>query len=269
MVFLNAAIMDPMKKAEFKKIYLLLLAASIVGGVAVLPFVLTSQPNLPELQVPFAIAALIQAVQSLIVFAVVIFLGLKLAGSVGVKLPVFQTWARSDNYRKEIKKVGKYSIKTGAAVGLLVLLIEFVFILTAGVAPFAQADFNFILKGLLASLYRAINEEIMMRLFLVSLIAWIVKKLAKINNVTENNMVMWGSIVVAAVIFGLGHLPLAFQARAISLFLVFRILFLNSIAGVVFGYFYWKRGLFSAMLAHFSADVVLLVVFPFLQLLTY
>jgi hypothetical protein len=37
------------------------------------------------------------------------------------------------------------------------------------------------------------------------------------------------------------------------------ILSLNGIAALVFGYLYW-RGLGSAMLAHFSADIVLHVI---------
>jgi membrane protease YdiL (CAAX protease family) len=32
---------------------------------------------------------------------------------------------------------------------------------------------------------------------------------------------------------------------------------LNSLAGLVFGWLYWRRGLKAAMVAHFSADLVL------------
>jgi membrane protease YdiL (CAAX protease family) len=32
---------------------------------------------------------------------------------------------------------------------------------------------------------------------------------------------------------------------------------LNGIAGVAFGYLYWKRGLEAAIIAHFFADIVL------------
>ena len=36
-----------------------------------------------------------------------------------------------------------------------------------------------------------------------------------------------------------------------------RAILLNGIGGVVFGWLYWKRGLEAAMIAHFSADIVL------------
>ena len=44
--------------------------------------------------------------------------------------------------------------------------------------------------------------------------------------------------------------------------LIARALVLNGIGGIVFGWLYWKRGLLAAMLAHFSADIVLHVAAP-------
>ena len=41
---------------------------------------------------------------------------------------------------------------------------------------------------------------------------------------------------------------------------VVRTVLLNSIAGVLFGWLYWRRGLLAAMVSHFSADIVLHVV---------
>ncbi len=45
---------------------------------------------------------------------------------------------------------------------------------------------------------------------------------------------------------------------------VARALVLNGVGGVVFGWLYWRRGLLAAMVAHFSADVVLHVLAPLL-----
>jgi membrane protease YdiL (CAAX protease family) len=41
-----------------------------------------------------------------------------------------------------------------------------------------------------------------------------------------------------------------------------RALVLNGVGGLAFGWLYWKQGLESAMIAHFSADVVLHVITP-------
>jgi membrane protease YdiL (CAAX protease family) len=39
--------------------------------------------------------------------------------------------------------------------------------------------------------------------------------------------------------------------------LIARALILNGIPGIAFGWLYWRRGLEAAMVAHFSADLVL------------
>ena len=53
-----------------------------------------------------------------------------------------------------------------------------------------------------------------------------------------------------------------FALSGLDTVVVLRTLLLNGIAGVVFGWLYWKRGLEMAMLSHFSADIVLHVIAP-------
>ena len=66
---------------------------------------------------------------------------------------------------------------------------------------------------------------------------------------------MWVVIIVAGLIFGIGHLP-ASAAMGIELtpLYIVRSLVLNGI-GILYGWLYWQRGLESAMLAHFSTDI--------------
>ena len=66
----------------------------------------------------------------------------------------------------------------------------------------------------------------------------------------------------AAILFGLGHLPTTATLVSLTAMVILRATVLNGIGGVVFGYLYWKRGLEAAMLAHFSADIVLHVLTP-------
>ena len=49
-----------------------------------------------------------------------------------------------------------------------------------------------------------------------------------------------------------------------SRLMVVRVLVLNLIPGIVFGVLFWRRGLLSAMTAHFSADVLMHAVAPLL-----
>jgi hypothetical protein len=117
-------------------------------------------------------------------------------------------------------------------------------------------------RGALASFYGGIVEETMCRLFVVSLLVWL---LALGNHRHAVTWMFVAAIVIAAILFGAGHLPGAFAmglprtaATATS------IIGLNAIVGVVCGGIYWKYGLEHAIAAHFSADLVLHVIQPLL-----
>jgi membrane protease YdiL (CAAX protease family) len=66
---------------------------------------------------------------------------------------------------------------------------------------------------------------------------------------------MWGAIILAAVLFGVGHLPAVSAIAPLTSMLVMRTVLLNALGGIVFGWLFWRRSLESAMLAHASAHV--------------
>jgi len=71
--------------------------------------------------------------------------------------------------------------------------------------------------------------------------------------------VVWAAIVIAAVLFGLGHLPALAQSVSLTPALIARTVLLNAIAGLLFGWLYWRRSLEAAMVAHASFHVPLVV----------
>ena len=73
--------------------------------------------------------------------------------------------------------------------------------------------------------------------------------------------VFWVANVLAAILFGLGHLPATAALVPLTSMVVLRAVVLNGIVGVACGYLYFTRGLESAMLSHFSADIILHVLF--------
>jgi len=77
---------------------------------------------------------------------------------------------------------------------------------------------------------------------------------------------MWLAIVLAAVIFGAGHLPAVMSLTALTPLVIVRTIVLNAVGGIIFGWLYWKKGLESAMISHFSADIVLHVIVPLVVL---
>lgn len=112
--------------------------------------------------------------------------------------------------------------------------------------------------GFLASFYGGIYEETLIRFFLTSLLFLLFKKL----KVTGT----WLAIVLASIVFAVGHLPMLTQILGLHNItdlpglLIIRTIILNSLAGIVFGWLYWKKGLGLAILSHFLADIVIHVV---------
>ena len=108
--------------------------------------------------------------------------------------------------------------------------------------------------GFLASFYGGIVEELELRLFFTTLLAWGLYLLSGKRRLPWQALV---AVLVAALAFGAGHLPAAAQVWPLDAVVITRTVFLNAIAGLVFGWFYVRHGLESAMLSHFCADLVL------------
>jgi len=73
--------------------------------------------------------------------------------------------------------------------------------------------------------------------------------------------VYWIAIALSTLLFALGHFPVVFLAISEPSFtLLSYILIGNSIAGLVFGWLYWKKGLEAAIIAHAFAHVAMVTI---------
>src|SRR5512142_2246300 len=95
----------------------------------------------------------------------------------------------------------------------------------------------------------------------MSLLAWLGRFVSKTADGRPTLAVLWVANILAAVLFGLGHLPATAALISITPLVVLRAIVLNGLGGIAFGYLYFTRGLESAMISHFSADLVLHVIF--------
>ena len=106
-------------------------------------------------------------------------------------------------------------------------------------------------------LYGGVIEEVMMRLFFLSLIALIVWKLFFRKREEVPTGVLIGANIAAAMLFAAGHLPAtATLIGKLTPMLVFRCFLLNGLFGLFFGRFYRKYGIQYAMLAHMLLHIV-------------
>jgi membrane protease YdiL (CAAX protease family) len=244
------------------KLFIILLIGSIFGIIAIIPYTLTLQGGLPQnLPLPPYILLIAQIIQNTVLFAVAIFIGLKLALRVGLGVPIIEGWIKGKPVKGYLKSILPLSIGLGLLAGILIIGLDYLFslagssinITTIQTTPPAW-------QGFLASFYGGINEEILLRLFLMTLFVWIFFKIKKTETGNPTKASFWLAIILAALIFGAGHLPTLGAITTLTPILIARTIILNSVGGIIFGWLYWKKGLESAMIAHFSADIVLHVI---------
>lgn len=257
-----------MKKPFNWKIFFVLLAASIVGVVAVIPYSLALQSlTLSELNLPIPtwLLLVLQVLQNVVIFAIAIGIGLLAANRVGLGLPVLEARLQGESIREMIKPFLLPSILFGIIGSVLVILLDallFSPMLTAELGDKAakltqQAMQPAAWKGLLASFYGGINEELLLRLGLMSVLVWLGRFVSKTKDDHPTLAVLWTANILAAVLFGLGHLPATAAFISITQLVILRAIMLNGIVGIACGFLYFKHGLESAMLSHFTADIVL------------
>jgi len=248
-----------MKKLINWKLFFILLIICVIVSLLVLPYSLEQRSN--EIAIT-PIILLITAVQSLIMFAVVIFFGLFLSKRIGMGLPILQGVLDGKNQTKELRSILLPSFIIGIIAGSFTVLMDIPFKKFIPEILHLETPVT-VWKALLASFYGGIAEEILLRLFLVSLFVWIIFKIKKDKDGNPTVFGIWLSIILAAIFFGLGHLPATAQTTKLTGIIIIQSIVLNGILGITFGWLYWKKGLESAIIAHFSADIVLHIITPF------
>ena len=254
-------------KSEFSwRLLWLIVAVGFVGVLGSLPFLMSlveiAMPESSEpLPLPMPVILLLGLIQQFFLLVILTGCGLWAAKKVGLTAPLFEKWLSGESIKSQLGAILKISVVTGAITGIVVSLIQlFVFKPFLPELPIVAAARLPIWIRLGAS-FGGIVEEIVMRLFLMSLLVWLLAKIGRSKQASDDKII-WSAIVIAAIAFGLLHLPSASVFLPITPLVVIAALVLNGIAGIVFGFLYWKRGIESAMLAHFVCNIFLWVISP-------
>lgn len=107
-----------------------------------------------------------------------------------------------------------------------------------------------------AVLYGGVIEEVMLRLFMLSLIAFILQKIFAREKKLPTTGILIVANVIAALLFAAGHLPATAILMGITPMILFRCFLLNGGFGLLFGWLYRKYGLRYAMLAHAGCHII-------------
>lgn len=246
----------PATPAPRFKLALLLGLAAAIATVAVLPYYFgVLAPLQPVKPSPLAVVGslLLQYGAGSFLLA---WLGLWLGERYGLTAPWLRAWV----YRQPPPHA-PHQWSRAASLGIVAGLVALAVLTDWRHLPHPPTTrlLGFAWRGALAMFQGGVAEEILCRLFTVSLLVWL---MARLGGGARTWMYV-AAIVLAALLFGAGHLPTAFRmGMASSPWAIAGIVFSNAIVGLPCGWLFWKYGLEHAMVAHFCADFVLHVASP-------
>jgi len=232
-----------------------------LGAAMVVPYVLKLMPPAQPLPMPIWAVAISAAIQNALLIGLLGWLALRVAYPLGLDTPVMRRLLRCGDARPVSASDWRLAVLLGIGAGVAIVFADRAFapfmpkLDLPGGAPGAAA-------GLLASFYGGISEELFLRLIVMSFVA---ASLARLRRSALTPTIAWSAIAVAALLFGVGHLPAAAKIAPLDAVFITRTLLLNGVVGVICGWLYWRRGLELAIAAHFSADIVLHVLVPLLH----
>ncbi len=233
------------------------------GTLAGFPYMTALNPASPP-PLPLPVLAVVTAVQATVLLGILSWIGLRLGRSRGLDSPIARALVYPADFRNHsssparplISIVGlQWAVAGGIVAGGVVWGLDK---LAAPLMPPLPAALSIDLwKRLLASFYGGITEEVLLRLFLMTVLVWGLEKLGFGGKQSRSRLVMGGAIALSSVLFALAHLPAVAAIWPLTPLVISRTLMLNILPSLLFGYLYWQWGLEYAMVSHFCADIVL------------
>lgn len=149
----------------------------------------------------------------------------------------------------------------GMAVGLILVVVDLLTQRFTSFEGFAHPAFP---ASILASLTAGIGEEVMFRLFVMSLWATILTWLSRrlLSGRRLENAIFWFANLIGALAFAAGHLGTAMVLAGVSTpaalptALLVELVTLNGLLGMVAGMAFRRDGLLAASGVHFWADIL-------------
>jgi hypothetical protein len=261
----------PARQSFNWRLFWILCALNLLGSIVAAPYALTLQNAAPEptsTTMSLSMVIISQVISAILIYWPLTAVGMLCAARIGLGAPILVGWLGGASIRERFKVILIPSIIVGVVSGIVLVLLVTIS------APLLEAEFlEFGIEippeaspppwqGFLAAISAGITEEVLIRLFLLSMLAWLGSRVSHTVEGRPTKTVLWIANILSAIVFGLLHLPLASRLGLLTPLMAVRTIALNSLVGLAFGWLYWTYGLGSAMIAHFSTDIVLHVITP-------
>jgi hypothetical protein len=210
---------------------------------------------------PPALLKIVSLIQPTVIVTIAVIVGVCLAERVGLHAPAAEALARRDKFFSALKRQILPGVLAGLASGVAIVALWVIAkpFLTSEFVTGAQ-EFNKLLPYITRFLYGGFTEELLLRWGVMTFLVWLAWRLLQKGEGRLKTIYVVAAIVLSAVIFGAGHLPIAsILSGGLTLPLSIYVITGNSIFGIVAGFLYWRRGLEAAIIAHMSAHIVLIL----------
>jgi hypothetical protein len=232
------------------------------GMMGVLSLLWINLP-IPEEDIPLPVINLLNLISPTFLLSIAVFAGVNLAPQVGFSAPLAEAVASGSSQKLAVTQAQVIPGLLGGVVGAVVISVWSLLWKPSLPSDFLTKAEQFS-KGsplLMRLLYGGITEEIMLRWGLLTVLVWLLWRFLQKAEGTPNVQYVVLAITISALIFGLGHLPLAFEiSPQVTTPLTIYIVVGNTLFGLIAGYLYWQKGLESAMIAHMVFHVVIVTI---------
>ncbi len=251
-------------RTRFGRTFLVLLALGFPGILSLIPTIVSQLAALPpELAtMPAPVMAALSLLNPLILLALSVAIGTLLAHRVGLRSLVAERARAGTAIWPGLRPHVPLAFAAGFIFSAVVLGLDALINPFAGTELAGQttAGTNIFAQLLLGLLYGGIVEELLLRWGVMTLLMWLAWRLVQRGQGAPRPALVWAAIILAAVLFGLGHLPALAGMVTLTPLIVFRTVLLNALGGLLFGWLFWRRNLETAMVAHAAGHVGFFVI---------
>jgi hypothetical protein len=252
------------------KVFLVLFVLINPASFAIVPYAIHQQNVL----FGWEMLVLDRLVNSILPLSLLGGVGSVLANRIGLGMPFIEAWVKREPVSYRFRQITAIAWISAVVLVLLAMFLHAVvfdpplnaLLEKTGVA-LPEATAMPPLYGFLASISAGITEELLFRLFGLSLIAWLGGLLFHDSEGRPKLIVFWTANILFALAFGAAHLPTeAAIGLPLNPLVVTSTLVLNGVGGLVFGWLFWTFGLESAILTHILADILRHSLIPFITI---
>jgi hypothetical protein len=210
----------------------------------------------------FALAPGAVSVVEIALLAIGTAVGVALAERVGLVSLVAEKAAFGTPIVARLRPQVVPAVAIGLVVGATITVLDYGFALAMG-ADLGAATPTYPVELVAVGLsYGAITEELLLRWGLMTLLLWIGWRLSPPRDAAPGPLLAWTAIVLAAILFGVGHLPALAASAELTPPLVARTIALNALAGIAYGWAFWRRSLEAGMITHAATHIGFFVAIP-------